>query len=78
MPSGKRNAIMAIATGLIYCYSTLLHLKMYLFAHHSSSNAYIMVLLKVTSVLLCVPFFFPYHVGDNLRFARYGFGARFG
>jgi len=41
-----------------------------LYANRSSSNAYIMVLPKLISVL---HYFLLYHVGDNLQYALYGF-----
>ena len=43
------------------------------FANHSNSSACIMVLLKVTFVLHS---FLHCRVGDDLRYTRYGVGAR--
>jgi len=79
MCSDKCNSIMAIATGLI---SSLFNVALsgdVPFANYSSSSiACIMVLPKLTFVLVCIPSFLPYRVGDDLRYVRNGFGVRLG
>ena len=49
--------------------------EMCLFINRRSSNACIMVLSKLAFVLHS---FLHYCVGDDLRYARYGFSARLG
>ena len=79
MPSDKRNFVTAKAMGLIFAlYLTLFHPKTCLLANRSSSNACIMVLLKLTFVLLCAQFLSPLSESEDLRHVHNGFSARLG
>ena len=76
MPSDKRNSIMAIATGLISLLFniassrgvTFNQLQQFQCLDHGSNEIYF------CSPLYSIPFFL-HHLGDDLQYARNGFGA---
>ena len=73
MPLAKHNSIMSEATGLISkLFNVALSRDVFFFG---SSNACIMVLLKLALVLLYVHSFLHYHIGNDLL---YGFSATLG
>ena len=52
--------------------------EMYLLFNHSSSSACIMVLPNLPLFSFITHTFLPYHVGNYLWHARYGFGVKLG
>jgi len=76
MLSSKHNSIMAITTGLISSLFNVASSEDMSFVNRSCSNACILILPKLTFVILLLHFFLPYHIGDNLWYARYGFSVR--